>query len=93
MSKRPLQDLKPSGSLDPVIDPITRGSTPLGAEGLDPRYVSVGEGAHALADRALEIIRDGELRSSRAREGRSYTERDFRWENVLLTLEDCIAGR
>ncbi len=86
-----------AGVQNKILEALALGTpvvtTPLGTEGLDPRYLSVGEGTHALADRALEIIGDGELRSSRAREGRSYIERDFRWENVLSTLEDCVAGR
>ncbi len=86
-----------AGVQNKILESLALGTpvvtTPLGAEGLDPRYLSVGEGTHALADRALQIIEDGELRSSRARAGRSYIERDFRWENVLSTLDDCVAGR
>ena len=86
-----------AGVQNKILESLALGTpvvtTPLGAEGLDPRYLTVGEGAHALADGALQIIGDGELRSSRARAGRSYIERDFRWESVLSTLEDCVAGR
>ncbi len=83
-----------AGVQNKILESLALGTpvvtTRIGAEGLDAAHLSVAVDPEGLAEEALALMENPELRGRRSREGRAYVEREFQWDRVLRVLDESL---
>jgi sugar transferase (PEP-CTERM/EpsH1 system associated) len=83
-----------SGQLFKVLEALACGTpvvaTPIAASGLDAedgRHLLIAEGAEPFARQVVRLLRDEELCSRLAREGRRLVEQLYGWDRIVADLD------
>lgn len=83
-----------AGVQNKILEAMALGTpvvtTSIGAEGLAQENLLIGDTPAALTEKILELVNNPETRRKKASAGRKYIESQFKWEQVLSSLDDCL---
>lgn len=86
-----------AGVQNKILEAMALGTpivtTSIGAEGLDGNMLLIGNTAEEITQHVLKLIENQEYRKEKAARGREYIEKNFRWEEVLSKLDECLELR
>ncbi|HEX6790062.1 MAG TPA: glycosyltransferase [Candidatus Krumholzibacteria bacterium] len=86
-----------AGVQNKILESLAVGTpvvtTSIGAEGLDPRVMTIADTPPAFADATVALMTDPARRNEIAAAGRACIETQYTWEKTLAGLDSLLEGR